>query len=57
MLDKLLRIIRQLAGMPDYEAWVAHLSMHHPGAPVPSERAFFDEWLRARTAGGPTRCC
>jgi len=57
MLQKILGTIRRLAGMPDYEAYVAHLRAQHPGRPAPDRRAFFDEWLRARTAGGATRCC
>ena len=43
--------------MPDYEAYVQHLATCHPGCAVPSERQFFDEYLKARYEGGPTRCC
>jgi uncharacterized short protein YbdD (DUF466 family) len=57
LVRKVLGTIRRLAGMPDYEAYVAHLRAHHPGHPVPDRRTFFDEWLRARAAGGATRCC
>lgn len=49
--------LRRIAGMPDYEAFVAHLRACHPGRPVPTERQFFDEYLRLRYEGGPTRCC
>jgi uncharacterized short protein YbdD (DUF466 family) len=54
---RLATLIRQLAGMPDYEAYLAHRRRHHPGAPVLSERDFFREHLDARYADGPTRCC
>lgn len=49
--------IRRIAGMPDYAAHVAHLRQHHPNAPVPTERQFYDDFLCARYADGPTRCC
>jgi uncharacterized short protein YbdD (DUF466 family) len=47
----------RICGMPDYEAYLRHLAACHPGRPVPSERQFFDEYLKARYEGGPTRCC
>jgi uncharacterized short protein YbdD (DUF466 family) len=53
----MLRVVRRIAGMPDYAAHVAHLRQCHPERPVPSPREFFDEYLRSRYAGGPTRCC
>jgi uncharacterized short protein YbdD (DUF466 family) len=43
--------------MPDYPAYVAHLRSRHPERTVPSEGQFFEEYLRARYEGGPTRCC
>lgn len=49
--------VRRIAGMPDYEAYVTHLRARHPDRPIPTEREFFTEYLRARYADGPTRCC
>ncbi len=49
--------IRSLAGMPDYDAYIEHLRFHHPDAPVPTPRAFYEEFIRARYGDGPTRCC
>jgi uncharacterized short protein YbdD (DUF466 family) len=43
--------------MPDYRAYCRHLREHHPDQPVPSEREFFDQFVRARYGDGPTRCC
>jgi uncharacterized short protein YbdD (DUF466 family) len=43
--------------MPDYAAHVKHLRRCHPERSVPTEREFFDEYVRARYADGPTRCC
>jgi uncharacterized short protein YbdD (DUF466 family) len=48
---------RHIVGMPDYDAYVAHVRACHPGAAVPSEREYFDQYVRARYESGPTRCC
>jgi uncharacterized short protein YbdD (DUF466 family) len=55
--ETVLRVVRRIAGMPDYEAYVEHVRRCHPGRAVPGEREFYDEFLRARYEGGPTRCC
>jgi len=49
--------VRRVAGMPDYEAHLEHLRRCHPERAVPSEREFYEEFVRARYADGPTRCC
>jgi uncharacterized short protein YbdD (DUF466 family) len=56
-LERVLRVVRRVAGMPDYAAHVEHLRRCHPERPVPSRRQFYDDHLRARYADGPTRCC
>ena len=50
-------LVLRICGMPDYEAYLQHLATCHPGCAVPSERQFFDEYLKARYEGGQTRCC
>jgi uncharacterized short protein YbdD (DUF466 family) len=56
-VERLLRVVRRIAGMPDYAAYVEHLRSAHPDRPVPSPRRFYDDYLRARFGDGPTRCC
>ena len=56
-LERALRVIRRVAGMPDYGAHVEHLRRCHPDRPVPSAREFYEEFVRARYEGGATRCC
>jgi uncharacterized short protein YbdD (DUF466 family) len=56
-LAALLSSVRRVAGMPDYAAHVEHLRRCRPERTVPSEREFFEEYVRARYADGPTRCC
>jgi uncharacterized short protein YbdD (DUF466 family) len=50
-------LIRRIAGMPDYAAHLEHLHRSHPGSPVPTEREFYEEFVRSRYEDGPTRCC
>lgn len=52
-----LTTLRQVSGMPDYPAYVRHLRRRHPARPIPSEREYFDLYLRSRYGDGPTRCC
>jgi uncharacterized short protein YbdD (DUF466 family) len=57
MRRRVLSGIRRIAGMPDYAAHVEHLRRCHPEAPIPSEREYYDDFVRARYGDGPTRCC
>jgi uncharacterized short protein YbdD (DUF466 family) len=56
-LEPLLRVVRRVSGMPDYQAYLEHLRRCHPERPVPSPREFYEDYLRARYTDGPTRCC
>jgi uncharacterized short protein YbdD (DUF466 family) len=56
-LQRMLRTLRRIAGMPDYTAYVEHVRRRHPGRPVPSQREFYEEYVKQRYEGGPTRCC
>lgn len=56
-ISSLLSAVRRIAGMPDYAAHVEHLRRCHPERVLPSEREFYEDYVRARYADGPTRCC
>ena len=56
-LERALGVIRRVAGMPDYAAHVEHLRRCHPERPVPSEREFYEEFVRVKYGEGSTRCC
>lgn len=49
--------LRRIAGMPDYTAHLEHLHQFHPARPIPTEREFYEEFVRNRYQDGPTRCC
>ena len=53
----MLDVIRRIAGMPDYPAYLEHLRGCHPERPVPTEREFYESYLQSRYGDGPTRCC
>jgi len=48
---------RRIIGIPDYDAYVAHLRARHPDRPIPDRAAFFAERQRARYSGAGGRCC
>ncbi len=48
---------RLMCGLPDYDAYVAHVRNAHPDMPVPSYEAFFRERQAARYGRGAARCC
>ena len=56
-LERVLRVVRRVSGMPDYAAHVEHARRCHPEQPLPNEREYYEEYVRARYEGGPTRCC
>ncbi len=56
-LRRTLQVIRRMAGMPDYAAYVDHRRRHHPDETLPTAREYYAEYLAARYGDSPTRCC
>ncbi|HEY9506689.1 MAG TPA: YbdD/YjiX family protein [Gemmatimonadales bacterium] len=50
-------LLRRIAGMPDYGAYVEHVRRCHPGRALPTEREYFEQYVAERYGDGPTRCC
>jgi len=48
---------RLMIGIPDYDRYVEHVSIHHPEQPIMSYREFFDNRQQARYGMGMKRCC
>ncbi len=47
-----------MVGMPDYDAYVRHMTAHHPEQPVMDRTQFFRDRQQARYGGkGSGRCC
>ncbi len=56
-VQRAIRTVRRVMGMPDYEAYVEHLRGCHPEREIPTEREHLDEFLKGKYDGGPNRCC
>ena len=57
LLARAATTFKRIAGMPNYEAYLEHLRTHHPECALPTEREYFDEYLRGKYGGGFSRCC
>lgn len=56
----LARTARLMVGVPDYEAYIAHRRLVHPGEPVMTYEEFFRERQASRygeNGGKVSRCC
>jgi uncharacterized short protein YbdD (DUF466 family) len=53
----IVRICRQLFGIPDYERYLAHAAARHPGAPVLSRRDFCAQAIERKYGKSGPRCC
>lgn len=51
------RTARLAVGIPDYDAYVAHVMARHPGATPMTREQFFAERVQARYGRGRSRCC
>lgn len=52
-----VRTARAAVGVPDYEAYVAHLRVRHPDVEPMDRQAFHRERMAARYGAGRSRCC
>jgi len=48
---------RLAIGLPDYDAYVAHMRDAHPGVTPMTREAFAIERMQARYGRGRSRCC
>ena len=51
------RTARLSIGLPDYDAYVAHVRTRHPERTPMDREAFFRERMQARYGRGRSRCC
>lgn len=50
-------LVRRIIGAPDYAAYREHMTAHHPGDAILSEREFAEERLAAKYSRPGQRCC
>jgi uncharacterized short protein YbdD (DUF466 family) len=51
------RVIKQIIGVPDYERYVEHQCLAHPGCEPLSREAFMRDRLEARYNRPGSKCC
>jgi uncharacterized short protein YbdD (DUF466 family) len=56
-LRKLLSSMKALVGMPDYDRYVEHRRVCHPGEPILSRQEHYVEYVQRRYGTGGGRCC
>jgi uncharacterized short protein YbdD (DUF466 family) len=49
--------MRLMVGLPEYDAYLAHMERTHPDQPVLSYEEFFRERQAARYKSGKAGCC
>ena len=48
---------RQIFGIPDYDRYLEHAAVTHPGQPLMSKREFFEQAIDRRYGGSRAGCC
>ncbi|WP_311268912.1 CstA-like transporter-associated (seleno)protein [Sphingobium sp. WCS2017Hpa-17] len=57
-LDIARRTARLMVGLPDYDAYLRHMAVHHPDRPAMNRTEFFRDRQEARYGGkNGGRCC
>lgn len=51
------RVLRAILGVPDYERYVEHCRVHHPGTAPLTPEEFSLELLERRYSRPGSRCC
>ena len=53
----LMAAFKRIVGMPNYDAYVAHLRDKHPECTIPNEREYYELYLQGKYNGVGNRCC
>jgi uncharacterized short protein YbdD (DUF466 family) len=56
-LAELARVVRRVIGVPDYDAYLAHMQAHHPGIAPLDAGSFARDALSRRYDRPGSRCC
>jgi uncharacterized short protein YbdD (DUF466 family) len=57
LADGIRDAYHRIIGIPDYQAYLRHMSAHHPGQPCLSQREFFNYRIDCKYRGKGPRCC
>ena len=56
-LSRLAHIVRRIIGAPDYESYLTHVRLAHPGEAPLTREQFMTDAMRRRYGRGAGRCC
>ena len=56
-VSEILKVVRRIIGVPDYENYVRHVCERHPGATPMSKREFERDYLVRKYQRPGSRCC
>ena len=57
LLARLASVLRRVIGAPDYERYVKHVQLAHPGTTPVSYEQFVQDAMARRYGKGAGRCC
>ncbi len=57
LLQRTAAVVKRVAGMPDYAAYVTHIRAAHPEHAIPTEREYYASYVDAKYRAGGSRCC
>ncbi len=56
-LERVACVVRRVIGVPDYDRYVDHMQVHHPGEPVMTREDFIQQRQADRYSRPGARCC
>lgn len=56
VLKNIGNVFKGVSNLPNYEAYVTHLKLHHPEKTLPTEKEFFEKYLADKYGPSATRC-
>jgi uncharacterized short protein YbdD (DUF466 family) len=56
-VSAVLKVVRRIIGVPDYDTYVEHCRTHHPGREPMSRREFDQQRMQDRYSRPGARCC
>jgi uncharacterized short protein YbdD (DUF466 family) len=57
VVRRVLVVVRQVIGAPDYERYLEHHRACHPGCPPLTPREHYAQFIAGRYGSGVSRCC
>lgn len=55
--SRVLKAVRRIVGIPDYDAYVAHVRKHHPETEPLTPNAFLEKCWKDKYSQPGNRCC